>query len=415
MNTIEYSTLSKTLTKHIDKTEKKKNGIYFTPPETIKSALQILSPYLSKVNTILEPSCGSCEFVKQLQDINNIQENKFGITGIEYNKTIYDSIKDMASDTLELLNQDFLKYKTDKTYDLIIGNPPYYVMKKNDVNKEYYKYFDGRPNIFIMFILYSLTLLSTNGLLAFVLPKSFLNSLYYDKTRKHIFNNYKIIHIGNCDDDYLETKQETVLVIFQNLSKADYITYNIKDHNSIFVLNNNEFTIFGEPKTIKKLEKLYKDSTTLDNLGFGVHVGTVVWNQHKSILTNDNTKTRLIYSSNIKNNKFVDVDFKNEAKKKFIAKDGLCKPTLVINRGYGVGKYSFEYCLIRGDFEYLIENHLICVQYKKELPVEKQLDYYNKIMESLDKKRTKKFIKLYFGNNAINTTELCKILPIYDI
>ena len=25
------------------------------------------------------------------------------------------------------------------------------------------------------------------------------------------------------------------------------------------------------------------------------------------------------------------------------------------------------------------------------------------------------FIKIYFGNNAINTTELCKILPIYDI
>ena len=25
------------------------------------------------------------------------------------------------------------------------------------------------------------------------------------------------------------------------------------------------------------------------------------------------------------------------------------------------------------------------------------------------------FIKIYFGNNAMNTTELCKILPIYDI
>jgi|Laugresbdmm110sd_1035091.scaffolds.fasta_scaffold418701_1 hypothetical protein len=29
--------------------------------------------------------------------------------------------------------------------------------------------------------------------------------------------------------------------------------------------------------------------------------------------------------------------------------------------------------------------------------------------------KTQEFIKLYFGNNAINTTELCEILPIYNI
>ena len=40
---------------------------------------------------------------------------------------------------------------------------------------------------------------------------------------------------------------------------------------------------------------------------------------------------------------------------------------------------------------------------------------YEKIIMSFEKKQTKEFIKLYFGNNAINTTELCEILPIYDI
>ena len=40
---------------------------------------------------------------------------------------------------------------------------------------------------------------------------------------------------------------------------------------------------------------------------------------------------------------------------------------------------------------------------------------YKKIIESFKNKKTLEFIKLYFGNNAINTVELCKILPIYDI
>jgi hypothetical protein len=38
---------------------------------------------------------------------------------------------------------------------------------------------------------------------------------------------------------------------------------------------------------------------------------------------------------------------------------------------------------------------------------------YEKVIKSLNDKRTQEFIKLYFGNNAINTTELNYILPIY--
>jgi len=43
------------------------------------------------------------------------------------------------------------------------------------------------------------------------------------------------------------------------------------------------------------------------------------------------------------------------------------------------------------------------------------IDKYNKIINSLKDKRTQEFIDVYFGNNAINTTELNSVLPIYDI
>ena len=88
---------------------------------------------------------------------------------------------------------------------------------------------------------------------------------------------------------------------------------------------------------------------------------------------------------------------------------------LVVNRGYGVGKYKFEYCLIKVDFEYFIENHLICIKYNKSITDSKLIELYNKIIISFSNKKTKDFIKLYFGNNAINTIELNYILPIYGM
>ena len=60
---MDFSDLSHELTKIIEKTIKKNNGIYFTPPTTIMKIINKIEKYMKEVNTILEPSCGSCEFV----------------------------------------------------------------------------------------------------------------------------------------------------------------------------------------------------------------------------------------------------------------------------------------------------------------------------------------------------------------
>ena len=91
-------------------------------------------------------------------------------------------------------------------------------------------------------------------------------------------------------------------------------------------------------------------------------------------------------------------------------------PLLVINRGYGTGNYSFQYCLLNISEPYLIENHLICIRPKSPETINKKklIAFYRKIVKSLQNNKTKRFIQLYFGNNAINTTELKHILPIFS-
>jgi len=410
---MDYSSLSKDLTNKLPSAVKKENGIYFTPPSCITNNINLLKPYMSEIKSVLEPSCGSGEFITSLQ---SQFPNTISITGIELNDTIYNSILHLAEGStskgsnVKIIKQDFLNYSPGAKFDLIIGNPPFYVMKKDMVDEVYYPYFVGRPNIFILFIIKSLELLNDNGILSFILPKNFLNCLYYDKTRKFICDNFQILHIIECHDKFLETQQETIMFIVRKKS-------GLKIDNTKFALPIDKYTVFVLDINMAGIIKLYENSKTLFELGFTVSVGTVVWNQCKDILTDDVTKTRLIYCSDIVDNKLSIKKYKSNEKKNYIAKPGLEHPMIVINRGYGVGEYKFNYCLIDTSSEYLIENHLICIEFNKEnigsVKKDELIKMYNKVIKSLNDKRTQEFINLYFGNNAINTTELNYILPIY--
>ena len=396
----EFSDISKSLTNSITKAEKKTQGIFFTPPETVINMINKVKSLKSSIESILEPSCGSGEFIDYLTKY--FTDSK--ITAIELNNMIFESIKNKQSSNINLLNEDFIKYTDQNKYDLIIGNPPFYVMKKHEAPNDYHEYFDGRPNIFLLFVIKSLKMLKSDGILSFVLPRNFINCLYYDKTRQFIDKNFKIHFIEDCDDEYIDTKQDTIIMVVQKKDNPD---------NSSFTLKVSDYTIFGTIDNIAKLKTYYNNYKTLNELNFRVNVGNVVWNQCKSILTDDNTKTRLIYSGDIS-----DVDtvkkYKNSEKKNFIDKDGETGPLLVMNRGYGVGQYKFEYSLININSKYLIENHLICLRYKDGISDNELISKYKKIMKSLSNKKTQEFIMTYFGNNAINTTEINYILPIFN-
>lgn len=399
----QFSSLSKDLTKKLDNNEKKANGIYFTPKNIVIDMINICKKHNKNINRVLEPSCGSCQVINEIdKTYNNIQ-----IDGIELNNTIFTEIKALTHvNNVNLMNQDYLEYVPEDKYDLIIGNPPYFVMPKKSVDTKYHKYFDGRPNIFILFIIKGLMELKMNGLLAFVLPKNFLNCNYYNKLRQYIIDNYKIVSIkDHSGEKYIETGQETIVLIVQK-KKSKVI-------NKKYALTFDKNIIFNTKEGIKRLKEYYKGAISLKNMNFEVKVGNIVWNQVKDKLTDDTTNTRLVYSSDIVNNELGIKDYKNPEKKNFIEQEGNNDLLLVVNRGYGKGKYKFSYCLIDIEKEYLIENHLICIKSLEELERNVLLEKYNLVINSLKSEKTKSFIELYCGNNALNTKELAEIVPIY--
>ena len=440
-----FSPLSLQLTNSLDKKTKKTHGIFFTPGDIINQSFQAIERYRKDNNlefkSILEPSCGSCEYIKSLET----HYNNVDITGIEYNTEIYQHIKALnwsGKNKIGLIYGDFLKYQSDTKYDLIIGNPPYYVIKKAEVEKKYLQYFDGRPNIFLLFIIHSLNLLAPEGILSFVLPKNFLNCQYYNKLRAHIYTKYTIIDIIDCSQgDYLETNQDTVIMIVQNRVPTDNDKYSIvlpqsdssvlpqsdssvlpqsdssvlpQSDSSVLPQSESSQYIFGHPDGLHNISRLLEGSTSLHKLGFRVNVGKVVWNEVKNLLTDDTDQTLLVYSSDITDNKLAIKAYKNPDKKNYINKPGKTDLLLVVNRGYGKGKYKFSYCLLDTDQPYLVENHLICISsVETDISRENLHEKYQLIVKSLENKKTQQFIELYFSNNAINTSELENILPIY--
>ena len=54
--------------------------------------------------------------------------------------------------------------------------------------------------------------------------------------------------------------------------------------NDNFMMKMNDYHIFGTENSLNEIKQLSKNSTTLNDMGFVVNVGTVVWNQRKIFL-----------------------------------------------------------------------------------------------------------------------------------
>jgi hypothetical protein len=405
-----YSELTIKITKQLSKQEKKEFGIFITPHTIIEKLTTHVLSHLDKIDniSIIEPSCGTCEFVKH---IDNRCESSV-ITAIEFNPTIFEEIKSLEfKNSTTIMFQDFIKYKHHCQVDLIIGNPPYFVCKKEIVPNPYVKYMIGRPNIFGIFILHSLSLLKEDGgILAFIVPTSLLNAAYYSKIREYIHETCDILNIISFDDaGFLDTQQKICGLILRRRRVepvpliAKICSYSLKINNTIIFTNDN-----------MSLQHIFNGSKTITQIGCKVKTGNIVWNEKKELLTGDETATLLLYNSNISKTNTIEMNnFKNDEKKQYINMTGKREIVIVVNRGNGNAAYKLTYAIVDMEMDYLVENHLNIIYYDGNIDNHAKRAIYSKIIESFQNEKTQLFIKMFLGNNVLSKTELETIFPIY--
>jgi hypothetical protein len=387
---MEFRQASHTLTAKLTPSEKKEHGIFFTPGSIRKAVLNAALPLVKSATplSILEPSCGSGEFIC---DLYEQKELDIKITAVENNPTIVKELK--LPSTTRVIGGDFLTTDVGNGYDLIIGNPPYVVIKKASLPKEYASVCFGRPNLFVCFIKKSIDLLSDRGVMAFVLPKTVMTSAYYQGIRDYILRQCEIANIIDFSDSnaYLETKQETIGLILRKTATVVKSGFEY----------NGKFQFSGE-----NLHTKFLNSKPLKDLGFICKGGHIVWNQVKQQLCHKDDpseKCFLLYNTNISPiNTLVETQFSSEEKKQYIkAPQRTISTTFIaVNRGNGNSKYKFKFALVENGkhngIPVIPENHINIIYHENANRTVALWEYFKTLGETLP------FVK----NGALSRSEL---------
>lgn len=369
----------------------KKTDIQITHPSLIHRIIKIIKNTDFEPKTVIEPGCGTGEFIFALQEYYPHSE----IVGIEKNETLANSIQNV-SQNVSIEHKNFLRVK--RKFDLVIGWPPSYILKKTEVLANQKAIIEGRPNSFVLFLLHAMEIVEQNGIIAFILPRLFLSALTFNIVRDMVHNNYEILGIFYPNDK--QQKHNFVFIIRKNKNNSQNHLYSCTIRNCI---------VFNEPNNIAALKELVT-SRNLYSLQMDVKIGTIVWNKHKDCLTHDSNKTRMIYYNQLGKNGFIESESKNPEKKGFIDKEGLNEPVIIVKRGDAKG---FNAVLLDDDHPFLIDQHLMYIFCIQPLSRKEKRDKLDIVYNSLINDRTRTFIDLYFGINPMNASELKYILPLY--
>ena len=394
----EYTKESVDYLKNTDIKKRKKLGQYFTP----KSIRELLLSKLPKKDNadILDPACGSGEFLLSCK--------KYFKNPILYGFDIDKKLINIASKLVKnasIKNFDFLNIDINKKkYDYIIGNPPYFELKLNEeIKKKYFDIIKGRVNIFSLFIKTGLDLLKDGGYLAYVVPPSMNNGAYFSKLREYIIKNSSLeyLHIIDGADNFHLANQKVMLIILKKTNSKK---------SSKYIFKKNGITIFTEDKNF--LNKSYKNTVSLKDIGYTVKTGSIIWNEHKEKLTNDkNNSTLLIWASNINNGKIIIGYTKGKPQYiKNISNDLIIKSrVVVVNRITGSSKDINIKAAIVNEKEFVCENHVNVIYMSKNANCNYSLE---DIFKALQDKTNIKAMRLISGNTQISKTELERLLPI---
>lgn len=303
-------------------------GAYYTPTNIVKKIVKNLNFANSK--KILDPCCGSGNFLLQLPENLNIEEifgndiNQTAIKITRLNMILKYKIRNLDILYKNFTNTNFLINNNEEKFDYIIGNPPWGAEFSQHIATQLReKYLSAKgKNIesYDIFIEKSLLNLNKNGFLSFVLPEAVLTVKNHQIIREIILKNTSVKYLEYLGNIFDKVQCPSIILQLQNtqkkLSTTDMkIQYknksfivdkdrNLTSETFSFSMDNKEYKIFEKILNIK--DKKYLKNNAIFALG---------------IVTGDNKK----YLSEIKTNqneiilKGSDIDkFKIKNTKKYI-------------------------------------------------------------------------------------------------
>ena len=202
---MEFLESSLQVQKSLGRKTRAKRGIFFTP-KTLRDI--VLSKIPIVPHNVLDPTCGSAEFLVDC----SVKWPNATLTGVE----LTDDIVSVARGNIpsaDIHHSDFMEWKTDEKFDLIVGNPPF-VKLIGSPNTHMYK---TSSNLYIEIPFKCLAEhLADDGVFAMVLPSTIQNGDWCSKLRDLFFSMtieyFEIIR----DHDFKDTQAGVALIVVRN-------------------------------------------------------------------------------------------------------------------------------------------------------------------------------------------------------
>jgi len=292
----------------ISESDKKENGIVYTPL-TIRQYIIQNSIHGNIVPTFLDPTCGCGAF---LVTVANELHKKYNLSyreiytqklfGVDLDKNAIRKSK-LLLELLACSNGEYeecgfnlicanmldpqttkkLKKLVPKNFDCVIGNPPY--VRHRNISERSKQFLNnwktsavGNVDLYMPFFEIGISLLSKDGVLGFITPNSFIQSVNGRKLRSYLIdNNYPIEIIDFRDVQIFKgvTSYTCITHIRTNVHSSSIQYVRLNDENTLFDhhFSNYNSSLFhdGKPWRIREasidsvIEKLENTGTKLSH------------------------------------------------------------------------------------------------------------------------------------------------------
>lgn len=389
-------------------THRKKYGQYMTPPVVSDLLFQHLS--FTDGQTVLDPAVGTGELLLATQR----QNPNLKIYGFDTDENILKIAKaNLPNATLikhDLFDPTPLQYKN--FFDFIIGNPPYFELKKNQFNIDEFKTAGGRTNIYSLFFERYISLLKTGGTLAYIVPPSMNAGAFFTNLRKYIIANFtiKFLKIVRQDNHFQDAQTAVQIIILtktpdQNPKNNPYII----DFNTI-AKGDNLPIIFTDNK--KLIMKHWRNKKNLHEYGYKVLTGSICWNDYKTVLSPTKTLNNniLYYAKDVTNANIIKL-YEALNSRRFLqtSKPAVNVDSIIVNRIVGgVNNPKVKCALIQGEVFYA-ENHLNVIQALTDTPKILLKEVYDRLTGFSD---LSQYLQALTGNTQLSAKELNYLIPL---
>lgn len=296
-------------------------GEYYSNEKLINILLDNLQTKITPKNKVIDPSSGAGFFLfHYLKKIIKNQPNKNELSLLRDNIFGYDIFpfpiivsKILLGKLIESYDDVFLNpynfpniriqntLKTlscisndNETFDLIIGNPPYFRIDPHEENNICKCVSYGHNYIHNLFLHWSIQHLKRNGELGFIIPQSILSGFYYQKMRQELMENLSVdLIITNKEHEKSFSVQQDIMLLLAtkrnqtenyNIGVSNNSLTNITRYSvdtNIFKNSLKVIPLFKNKEEYENFRNLSQKPIVKHLSTYKIKTGNFVWNQNK--------------------------------------------------------------------------------------------------------------------------------------